>query len=60
LIAGFVALNWLTIATAQPSDQVALCLTLSAIVIATHLARTAPEALPAIRSLDLRRLGIIK
>ena len=59
-LAGFGALNVLTIATNQPAAQVGLCIVLSLIVVATHLWRTRQDILPAFRKLDFRRIGKIE
>lgn len=58
--AGFAALNVLIVTSGQPASTVAMCLTLSAIVVATHFARTWPEISRALASRDLRRLGDIE
>ena len=50
---GFVALNILTIATAQDAAQIGLCLTLSALVIATHFALSCREVLASLRQKGL-------
>ena len=59
-LAGFVALNALTIATNQPAAQVGLCIILSAIVVLTHLLRTRQDMIPAFKKLDLRSVGKIE
>jgi len=46
---GFVALNILTIATAQDAAQIGLCLTLSALVIATLFALSYNDVMAAVR-----------
>lgn len=56
-LASFVALNALTIATGQPGAQVGLCITLSLVVIATHLWRIRSAFGPALRARDFARLG---
>lgn len=58
--AAFMALNVLVVTSGQPASTVALCLTLSAIVVATHLARTWPDIFSALASRDVRRLGEIE
>jgi len=58
--AGLVALNTLTIATAQPAAQVGLCLSLSFLVVATHLWRTRRDFIYAVRTLNVARLGQIE
>lgn len=60
LLAGITALNVLTITSNQPPVQVALCLTLSVIVIVTHLWRTRDTTLPALLHFNLRKLGGIE
>ena len=47
---GFVAINVLTITTGQGAVQVMLCLTLSALVVATHFALSFRAVLAAVRS----------
>ena len=47
---GFVAINVLTITTGQGAVQVWLCLTLSALVVATHFALSFRAVLAAVRS----------
>jgi len=58
--AGLVALNALTIATGQPAAQVGLCLSLSFLVVATHLWRTRREFIHAVRTLNVAQLGRIE
>ena len=48
--AGFVALNVLTIATGQDASQIAVCLTLSAIVVATHFALSYRDVIAAVKT----------
>ena len=50
---GFVAINVLTISTRQSATQISLCLTLSAVVIATHFALSYREVLASIREKGL-------
>ena len=50
----FLLLNALTIATAQPAGQIALCLGLSVVVAGTHFIRRYPDLAPALRE---RKLG---
>lgn len=47
---GVVAINVLTVSTRQPGSQVTLCLTLSAIVVATHYALSYREVVEAVRN----------
>ena len=47
---GFVAINVLTIATSQGATLISLCLTLSAVVVATHFALARKEVLESVRS----------
>lgn len=47
---GFVAINVFTISTRQSTTQIALCLTLSAVVIATHFALSYREVWESVRS----------
>ena len=47
---GLIAINALTIATGQGMAQVSLCLTLSAVVIATHFALTYRDVLASLSS----------
>ena len=49
IAAGMVTVNALTVATGQSAVCVALCLTLSAVVIATHFALTYRDVLRAVR-----------
>ena len=57
---GLVVLNVLTVTTAQPAAQIALCFSLSLVVVATHLWRIRRDLLPTIRSLDFARFGHIE
>ena len=50
---GFVAINVLTISTRQSTAQISPCLTLSAVVIATHFALSYREMLSSVRSRGL-------
>ena len=50
---GFVAINVLTISTRQSTAQISLCLTLSAVVIATHFALSYREMLSSVRNRGL-------
>jgi len=59
-LAAFIALNVLTVTTGQPAAQVGLCITLSLVVIATHLWRERQYLIPAIHKLDFVRLGQIE
>jgi len=58
--AGLVALNTLTIATGQPAAQIGLCLSLSFLVVATHLWRTRREFIRAARTFNVAKLGQIE
>lgn len=58
--AGLVALNTLIIATGQPAAQVGLCLSLSILVVVTHLWRTRRDFIHAVRTLNVARLGQIE
>ena len=53
---GFVLLNALTIGTRQPGNLIALCLLLSAIIVATHLAGSWAHYVEAIRT---RQWGVM-
>lgn len=53
---GFVLLNALTIGTRQPGNLIALCLLLSAIIVATHLAASWSHYVEAIRT---RQWGVM-
>lgn len=53
---GFVLLNALTIGTQQPGRLIALCLLLSAIIVATHLAGSWSRYVEAIRT---RQWGVM-
>ena len=53
---GFVLLNALTILTRQPGSLIALCLLLSAIIVATHLAGSWSRYVEAIRT---RQWGVM-
>ena len=50
---GFVAINVLTITTRQATTQIGLCLTLSALVVATHFALSYREVFASVRSRGL-------
>ena len=50
---GFVAINVLTITTRQSTTQIGLCLTLSALVVATHFALSYREVFASVRSRGL-------
>ena len=54
---GLVVLNVLTVTTAQPAAQIALCFSLSLVVVATHLWRIRHDLLPTLRRLDFVRFG---
>ena len=54
--AGIVALNAITIATGQGALAISLCLTLSALVVATHYALGYRQVLAAVRRRGLRGL----
>ena len=56
----FVLLNVLTISTSQPLGQIAVCLTLSFIIVGTHALRQRPEILLAIRDRRWRKLMSIE
>lgn len=47
---GFVVLNVLTIATAQPATQVLLCLGLTVVVAGTHFYRARQSLVPAVKA----------
>ena len=47
---GFVAINVLTISTGQSATQIGLCLTLSAIVVATHFALSYRQVVASVRT----------
>jgi glycerol-3-phosphate acyltransferase PlsY len=47
---GFVAINVLTVSTGQSTAQISLCLTLSAVVVATHFALSYREILESLRT----------
>ena len=49
VVAGFLALNTLTVLTGQPLEQVLLCMTLTLVPLAAHLQRTGPRLLAAVR-----------
>ena len=51
----FVLLNTLTIATSQPAGQIAVCLTISAVVAGTHSYRQRDQLIPALRQGRWRR-----
>ena len=53
---GFLLLNALTIGTRQPGNLIALCLLLSAIIVATHLAGSWSQYVEAIRT---RQWGVM-
>ena len=53
---GFLLLNALTILTRQPGNLIALCLLLSAIIVATHLAGSWSRYVEAIRT---RQWGVM-
>ena len=53
---GFLLLNALTIGTRQPGNLIALCLLLSAIIVATHLAGSWSHYVEAIRT---RQWGVM-
>jgi glycerol-3-phosphate acyltransferase PlsY len=53
---GFLLLNALTIGTRQPGSLIALCLLLSAIIVATHLAGSWSHYMEAIRT---RQWGVM-
>ena len=55
----FILLNVLTLVTAQPLAQIALCLSLSILVAGTHIYRAGAQIVPAIREkrwIDLTRV----
>lgn len=47
---GFVAINVLTVVSGQDAAQIALCLSLSAIIVATHFALSYKEVLASVRT----------
>jgi len=55
-----VVLNVLTIVTGQPAAQVGLCITLSFVVISTHIWRERRNFIEALQKLDFARLGQIE
>lgn len=57
---GFIALNALVAVTPQPATTVAMCLLLSALVVATHSYRSLPEIRAALRARNLKGLGTIE
>lgn len=59
-LAALIVLNVLTIVTGQPAAQVGLCITLSLVVIATHVWRERRDFISAIQRLDFVRLGQIE
>ncbi len=59
-LATFVVLNVLIVATGQDADDVGLCFTLSAVVIATHLWRNRTQVLSTLRRLDFAAMGEIE
>jgi glycerol-3-phosphate acyltransferase PlsY len=58
--AGFIALNVLVAVTGQTATTVAMCLLLSALVVATHFYRSLPEIRAALRARNLKALGEIE
>ena len=60
IAAGIVALNVVTVATNQGATQVALCLTLSALVVGTHYAITYRQTLRSVRQNGLRGLFTVE
>lgn len=58
--AGLIALNALIIAIGAPGVDVALCLTLSAVVIATHFSREWRDLREALGTRDWRKFGMLE
>ena len=58
--AALVVLNVLNIVTGQPAAQVGLCITLSLVVVATHLWRERRNVISALQKFDFVRLGQIE
>ena len=58
--AALVVLNLLTIVTGQPAAQVGLCITLSFVVIGTHIWRERRNFIEALQKFDFARLGQIE
>jgi glycerol-3-phosphate acyltransferase PlsY len=57
---GFIELNALVAFTAQSATTVAMCLLLSALVVATHFYRSLPEIRAALRARNFKALGVIE
>ena len=60
IAAGIVALNVLTVATGQGLLQISLCLTLSALVIATHFSLSYRQTLASVRQNGVRGLFTVE
>lgn len=60
LMMTFISINVLTIVTAQPVEQVVLCLVLTILTGSTHLLRAFRLLWPAIKTLDFHRIGQIE
>lgn len=58
--AGIIVINALFIATGAPGLCIALCLFLSALVIATHFAREFSELKQALRERNWRKVGLLE
>ena len=59
-LVAFIILNTLIIVTGQAAVQIGLCITLSLVVIATHIWRTRTETIAALLRLDFVRIGQIE
>ncbi len=49
VVAGFWALNTLTVLTGQPLGRALLCMTITLVPLVAHLQRTRPRLLTAVR-----------